>query len=266
MISVVIPNWERARNLACVILPALEKCACIDEIIITHGRRETVFDYESRHCRIVHRRDDGDVNRRYGLARRFAAAADARNDTVLSLDDDIVIPESSLLALREQFERDPDIVHSLYGRDPDRQLRYCDRVRTGEVTYALTGAALLSKRLVHLFFEHAPLVEELVREKSKPLWNGEDLFMSLVAIKANRRLNRAHALPRIELDLDDGGVAPPKISGLAAHLDWRSQFSRHAITALEVGGLVRVSSGYGAARRLRSSAGRLARRLAGGAA
>lgn len=265
MISAVVPNWGRAWNLARLVLPALEQCDCVDEIIITHGRRDTVFDYESARCRIVHRRDDGDINRRHGLARRFVAAAAARNDTVLSLDDDIVIPESSLLALHKQYLRDPDIIHSLYGRDPDRRLRYCDLVRTGAVTYALTGAALLPKRLADVFFEHAPLIEALVREKSEPLWNGEDLFMSLAAIKHNRRLNRAYSLPRIELRADGDGAAAA-VSGGAGHLAWRSLLSRRAIEALAIGGLVRVSPGYGAARRLRSSLARLARRPAGGRA
>jgi len=262
MISVVVPNWGRAYNLKRLVLPVLEQCDCVDEIIITHGRRDTAFDYESARCRIVHRLDDGDINRRHGLARRFVAAAAARNDTVLSLDDDIVIPESSLLALHEHYLRDPDIIHSLYGRDPDRRHRYCDLVRNGAVTYALTGAALLPKRLADAFFEHAPLVEALVREHSEPLWNGEDLFMSLVAIKRNRRLNRAYALPRIELRVDGDGAAAA-VSGGAAHLAWRSMLSQRAIRALGVAGLVRVSPGYGAARRLRSSLARLARWPAG---
>ncbi|MDD9869678.1 MAG: hypothetical protein OXU50_07295 [Gammaproteobacteria bacterium] len=262
MISVVVPNWNRAWNLTHCILPVLEQCACVDEIIITHGRRDTVFDYDSARCRIVHRRDDGDVNRRYGLARRFVAVAAARNDTVLSLDDDIIVPESSLLALHEHYLRDPDIIHSLYGRDPDRELGYSNRVRTGAVTYALTGAALLPKRLADAFFEHAPLVEALVRSRSEPLWNGEDLFMSLVAIQRNRRLNRAYPLPRIELRTDGDG-APAAVSGGAAHLAWRSLLSQCAIRALAVGGLVRVSRADPPPPRLASSLARLARRLAG---
>jgi len=86
--------------------------------------------------------------------------------------------------------------------------------------------------------------------------------MSLVAIRENRRLNRAYPLPRIELRADGDG-APAAVSGGAAHLAWRSLLSRRAIEALGVGGLVRVSPGYGAARRLRSSLARLARWPAG---
>ena len=98
-ISAAILNWQRPYNLQNITLPVLEKCACIDEITISHGREDTAFDYESDYCRIIHRRDYGDINREYGMARRFLAYEDAHNDIIVSLDDDIVIPESSLLAL-----------------------------------------------------------------------------------------------------------------------------------------------------------------------
>ncbi len=219
MISAVVLNYDRPYNLKNIILPTLEKCSCIDEIIISHGRRDTVFDYESDHCRIVHRRDDADLNPEYGCALRFVAAADASNDIILSLDDDIVIPESSLDTLYDEFERDPDVIHSLYGRSPDRKLRYCIDMRFGEVTYAVCNAALLSKRLVGLFFEYEPLLDELAAKKAM-IGHAEDLFMSLVAIKVNRRLNRSHPLPRIGLQVgpqgrggNPGGIRAPRALG-----------------------------------------------------
>ena len=265
-ISAVIPNWDRAYNLKHVILPLLEQCPHVDEIIISHGRPETTFDYAGERCRIVHRRDY-DAARDYGLARRFLAAAEARNDVVLSLDDDIIVPAESLAALYDGFASDPDVIHSLYGRDPDKSLGYCDYARFGDVTYALTGAALLPKRLAAAFFDYAPLVEALVRAKSEPLWNGEDLFLSLVALKRNRRLNRAYPLPRIELQ--SGGEGTPgmvsasvsaSVSAWAAHLAYRSLLSRHAIAALHVGDVVRTSPGYTRVRRARALLGRLLER------
>ncbi len=254
-VSAVIPNWERAYNLKHVILPLLEQCPHVDEIIISHGRPETAFDYAGERCRVVHRRDH-DAARKYGLARRFLAAAEARNDVVLSLDDDVIVPAESLSALYDGFARDPHLIHSLYGRDPDKNLRYCDRARFGDVTYALTGAALFPKRLANAFFDYAPLVETLVRDKSEPLWNGEDLFMSLVAVKVNRRLNRAYPFARVELQ-SGGEGAPSMVSACAAHLAYRSLLSRRAIAALHVGDLVKTSPGYTPMRRARASLGRL---------
>ncbi len=255
MISAVILNWERPYNLKHIILPLLEQCSQIDEIIISHGKLDTAFDYESERCRMVHRHDYGDVNRQYGMARRFLAYEDATNEVILSLDDDIVIPESSLSALHDEFVSDPEVIHSLYGRNPDRRLRYCDHMRFGEVTYALPNAALLPKRLGDLFFEYAPLVDGLA--KHWPFWSVEDLFMSLVAIKTNRRPNRAHPLPRIDLRNGPRGVGPRAISETPGHLEDRSRFSRRAISALQVGDLIRTSPGYSVGRRLRKSLGKL---------
>ena len=242
-ISAVILNRKRPCNLEHVILPALEKYSCVDEIIISHCKEETTFEYESGHCRVVHRHDHVENHREYGMGCRFLAGKNACNDVILLLDDDVIMPESSLLALCDEFTRDPDVIHSLYGRNPGRQLSYSARRCHGEVTYALAGAALLSKRLAGLFFEYAPLVAGLVRAESKqwPFCGEEDLFMSLVAVRINRRLNRAHPFPRVELRVSDEGTSEALCERPAPMRD-RTLFSQFAIPALGVADLVKVSS------------------------
>ncbi len=255
MISVVILNWERPFNLTNLILPNLEKMPFVDEIIISHGREDTAFEYESEHCRWVHRRDES-LNAEYGLARRFLAAGDARNDTILMVDDDVLVLESSISELLGEFNGEPDLVHGLYGRNPDKRMRYKAESIYGEVTYLTTKAAMFSKQLVHRFFEYAPLMNGLERE-GKVVWNGEDLFLSLVAIKTSGRLNRAYPLPRIELEAKGAGAATG-IYELPGHWRYRSMFSQRAIEALGVGHLVKTSPGGAYRRRIRR---RLARVL-----
>ncbi len=223
MISALILNWQRPYNLQNIILPILEKCSRIDEIIISHGREDTVFDYKSGHCHLVHRHDYGNVNREYGMARRFLAYDDARKGIILSLDGDIVIPESSLSALCEEFAQAPGLIHSLYGGNPDGKLRYTANMQFGEAAYAIVCAASLPKRLSNLFFEYAPLAAGLAKYKPWPFWEVEDLFMSLVAIKTNWRLNRAYPFQRVELRIR-GQEAPPAISDSVTHLRERSLF------------------------------------------
>lgn len=247
MISVVILNWERPFNLTNVILPNLEKIPFVDEIIISHGREDTVFEYESEHCRWVHRRDES-LNAEYGLARRFLAAGYARNDTILIVDDDVLVLESSLSELLDEFICEPDVVHGLYGRNPDKRMRYQTESVYGEVTYVTTKVAMFSKDLAYRFFEYAPLMSGLER-KGKVVWNGEDMFMSLVAIKTSGRLNRSYPLPRIELEAKGAGMATG-ICELPGHVEYRSVFSQHAIGALRVGHLVKTSSGGTYRRRI----------------
>ena len=48
MISLIILNWKRSNNIEKHILPYLEDNLIIDEIIISHGRKESIFHYESK--------------------------------------------------------------------------------------------------------------------------------------------------------------------------------------------------------------------------
>ena len=48
MISLIILNWKRSNNIKKHILPYLEDNRIIDEIIISHGREESIFHYESK--------------------------------------------------------------------------------------------------------------------------------------------------------------------------------------------------------------------------
>lgn len=251
-ISVVILNWERPFNLTNIILPNLERMPLVDEIIISHGREDTAFEYESGHCYWVHRRDES-INLEYGLARRFLAAEYARNDVIMMVDDDVLVLESSIAALRDEFIREPAVVHGLYGRNPDKRMRYRMELVHGEVTYLTTKAVMFSRKLACRFFEYAPLMNGLERA-GKVVWNGEDIFMSLVAIKTSGRLNRAYPLPRIELEAKGAGAATG-IWELPGHWQYRSRFSQRAIEALGVGHLVKTSPG-GTYRR------RIGRRLA----
>ena len=108
-----------------VILPVLERCANISEIIISHGRQETAFNYTSRRCRIVHREDWGDINETYGLSRRFLAAKDAVNEIILHQDDDLVLSERTLDQLLLHYQRQPDVIHGVSGRRSSLSLQYC---------------------------------------------------------------------------------------------------------------------------------------------
>ncbi len=122
MISAVILNWERPYKLKHIILPILAQCPQIDEIIISYGKLDTAFDYESERCRMVHRRDYGDIDRRYGMARRFLAYEDATNEVILSLDDDIHQKTGALPDVRTRTRKVPKLVRRMRRpRDRNRQ-------------------------------------------------------------------------------------------------------------------------------------------------
>ena len=68
-ISVVIMNWLRPDILQNYILKDMVNYDLVDEIILSHGREDTYFEFD--HPKIVNRKDWGDVNNYYGLSRRF---------------------------------------------------------------------------------------------------------------------------------------------------------------------------------------------------
>lgn len=53
---------------------------------------------------------------------------------------------------------------------------------SGSHRIVLTRCLLMDRRFCDAFFVYSPLVEDVVAD-SKPYWNGEDIFMSLVSYK-----------------------------------------------------------------------------------
>ena len=175
-ISVVIMNWLRSEYLINDILPAMVEYNMIDEIIISHGREDTIFDFE--HTKVVHR-DDSSLNKPYGLCLRFLAASDAKNDTILIMDDDGFPTEFVIERLLEEHNKNPNRLVGVYGQGTKNgNYNYHDRY--GDVPVVLTKCMLMKKELCYQFFKHAPVIEDLIK-KGKPYWNGEDVFMAAVS-------------------------------------------------------------------------------------
>ena len=82
MISLIILNWKRPTNIKDKILPYIENNYLIDEIIISHGREDTIFEYQSPVKNIIHR-DDSELNNTFGLSLRFLAALTSKNKFII---------------------------------------------------------------------------------------------------------------------------------------------------------------------------------------
>jgi hypothetical protein len=228
MISVVLLNWARPNYLRELILPALTQSPLVDEVIVSHGRADTRFDFQHERCSIVHREDWGSINERYGLARRFLAAQFARNETVLIMDDDIVVPPDALCSLHRFFTERPNRIHGIWGRRPDFWKNFTIKDVYGDVPIVVTKCMLMPRALCERFFEQKHLVEGVVTE-GRPFWNGEDIFMSLVSVKTSGNLPVAH---RITLEELAGGSE--SVSYGMEHLLYRRKFFRHCVAQLDL--------------------------------
>ena len=237
-VSAVILNWNRPIWLHRVILPLLARHPLVDEIHVSHGREETCFSYKSRHCEVIHR-PDWTLNDRYGLARRFVAAREARNDAVLLLDDDLVVAGRSITALKSFHDSAPFTSHGIFGRGITADYEYSfDGYERGETPVLLGRCIMMHRSYADVFLEAEPSAAELITRGS-PKWNGEDIFLSLLTLRESGTLPRAYDLPFKNVwrmhrgsisrtDVPDGD--PDKLD----HRAYRSWFTREAVKLLGV--------------------------------
>ena len=237
-VSAVVLNWNRPSWLRRVILPLLARHPLVDEIHVSHGAERTCFSFESPRCEIIHRHDWG-LNDRYGLALRFVAAREVKNDAVLILDDDLVVAGRSITGLKASFDAASHTLHGIFGRriSPAYEYSY-DGYEQGETPLVLTRCLMMHRSYADVFLEAEPSAAGLIA-RGVPKWNGEDIFLSLLSIQRTGTLPHAYDLPyKNVLWRRLGSVSTTKVSrgdrGKLAHKAYRSWFTREAIQLLGV--------------------------------
>jgi len=178
-ISMVVMNWLRPEVLRYHILPDMTKYELIHEIIISHGREDTYFEFD--HPKIVNRKDWGEINEYYGLSRRFLAASKASNEIILMIDDDGYPSESMVQKIFYSYNKNPKRMYGFFGRNT-KYKHYNLHQRYKEVCVLITKCTLFNKELCAEFFKYSDSKDVLdIIKTGQPHWNGEDVFMSAVA-------------------------------------------------------------------------------------
>ena len=229
MISTVVLNWKRPQCLLEKVLPRLCTHRGIDEVILCHCNADTRFLYTHLHTDVVNLDYSGRINDTYGLSSRFLAALDAKNDSILFVDDDVLPTDDAVTRLYQEHLQNPMVAVGKWGRNPGSKFEYNYVDTEGPSAIVLTKFMMISKVLAEKFFEHSELVKEL-QTNAKPLWNGEDIFLSLVAIKTSGKFNIAYPELRVP-QLQEGKAG---IGSWRGHRKFRSKFVRIASRVLEV--------------------------------
>ena len=221
----VVMNWLRPGVLNDVILPIMTKYELIDEIIISHGREDTYFEFDNP--KIVNRKDWGSNNDAYGLSLRFLATLDAKNDSVLVIDDDCYPGEFQLQVLYEEHIKNPYRIVSSWGRILREGCKYNYVDCSGEVMISLTKCMLFKKELSYEFFRYAPVALDVVA-MGKPKWNGEDIFMSAVSTHIYRNPN--YTVPLLSKNMKHNIKSPTgkRVRGVCSwrgHMGFRTKMS-----------------------------------------
>lgn len=180
-LSIVILNFNRPSFIKKEIIPALQKNNYVDEIIISHGKKETAFSVEGT----KNYKDWGEPNEKYGLTLRFLTACKAKNKHVIIMDDDIIPSDNAIKFLFEKIKED-ERVYGIYGRNITSG--YSSTNYFGKVHVVLTRCLITTKEMCNYFIENFRKFEDDNIKNSKPYWNGEDILFSLLSIEKYKKV------------------------------------------------------------------------------
>ena len=183
-ISVIILNWLRPNNIKNLILPELTQSNLIGEIIICHCRADTKFSCYSNKVPIVHL-DESVNNSKYGLSLRYYAARKAKYQIVIYIDDDIIVYPLTVVNMLHAYKVNSPCIVGRFGRLINRDLTYNEKPISGNhlsAPISLTSLVMVSRELCLKCISMCHPILDYVMNNSNPLWNGEDIFISLLSL------------------------------------------------------------------------------------
>ena len=183
-VSVLLINYSRPRMIQdSSLMRTLLAHPNVDEVLLLHANPKTAFEFV--HPKVVNI-DATQHNDEMGLSLRFYFCQLAKNEWVLHVDDDMEFPTLALNELLIEYSRNPRRIVGRFGRD--LQLGnsfhgYSSASSHKETEVILTKLMAMERDTCSAFFEYAHLVwdDVVLYSGEGPLWNGEDIFMSLVA-------------------------------------------------------------------------------------
>eukprot|EP00941_MAST-03F_sp_MAST-3F-sp1_P001471 g1471.t1 len=184
-VSVVVMNWDRPDTLRDAVIPALLASPRVSEVIVSHGKPDTAeaLTRDVRHPRVIHV-SKFEANKKIGVASRFETAIEhASEEWVIFMDDDIIPSENAMEELLREFARNPNRIVGKWGRHQHFWPFYDTVDVDGNCEVVLTKFMIMKHSTISLFFQYAHLLglpRGLSPHSVKPVWNGEDIFMSLI--------------------------------------------------------------------------------------
>lgn len=183
-ISVVLMNHSRPRMIKeSTLVPTLLHHPSVKELIILHSNPKTAFKFV--HPKVVNI-DATKENDQMGLSVRFYFCQLAKSDWVLHVDDDMEFTEKTLNEMLSEFSKNTKRIVGRFGRNRKENSYfngYSSKDTSKESEVILTKFMVMERESCSAFFKYSHLVWEdiILNNGEGPLWNGEDVFMSLVS-------------------------------------------------------------------------------------
>eukprot|EP00977_Amphora_coffeiformis_P019638 scaffold7349_cov173-Amphora_coffeaeformis.AAC.119 len=188
-VSVVLMNHYRPRMIKeSSLLSTLLDHPHVGEVLLCHSNPHTRFSYSHHKVKNL---DAIAENTERGLALRFYFCYTAASyEYIIIVDDDQEVTPTAIDTLLQTFAAHPNRIVGRYGRTyspywDSRNHGYNTRTVFGNVEVVLTKFLVAPREYCGNFLRYESLVQDFLPE-SHPLWNGEDIFFSLVANHVNR--------------------------------------------------------------------------------
>lgn len=182
--SVVLMNYSRPRMIQeSSLMRTLLSHPNVGEILLLHANPKTRFEFV--HEKVVNV-DATQENDEMGLSLRFYFSQMAKHEWVIHVDDDMEFDENVLNELLIEFNKNTNRIVGRFGRNLNEGgwfNGYSSSNTHKQTDVVLTKLMIMERDLCTSFFEYAHLIwEDIVLNQGEgPMWNGEDIFMSLVA-------------------------------------------------------------------------------------
>lgn len=189
-ITAVILNYKRPDNIIKYIIPNLLNNKLIKNIIISHAISETFFKDYNNYREIIHLKHF-DENKKFGVFCRFIAAKLATTNCVAFHDDDFLISNKSIKNCFFNWQKHKKLIHGFRGRNIKKDEYIKFDASQENVPIVLTQFALAAKSSINFVLNNYLKLDCFVRD-CHPIWNGEDIFLSLTAILNSKKLNKIY--------------------------------------------------------------------------
>ena len=181
-VSVILTNFNRPKLIRdSSMMRTLLSHPSIDEVLLLHANSHTAFEFV--HNKVINI-DAIEENEEMGLGLKYYYCQFTKNKWVLHLDDDIEFTTDALNELFVEFGRNPRRLVGRYGRNISKKNKGYepkDVHKSAEVI--LSRLMVMERDTCSAFFKYSYLLwnDVILQETEGPIWNGDDIFMSLVA-------------------------------------------------------------------------------------